>query len=96
MTSTSSTAASPQTTSAVLTATLVEDVLVLATQDDEVAVQVPLHDAGPLTRSGTAVLDAVAVVCALDSALTRRLYRRVSAWRLDTRGQLSARVRPSA
>lgn len=80
-----------------LTATVVDDVLVLATRDGEVAVQVGLSPWIPMPApvddgaSGT-----IARVCALDSALARRLFRRVSAWRPDERGNLSARVRPTA
>ena len=80
-----------------LTATVVEDVLVLATREGEVALQVPLMQWIPMPRpvddgaSGT-----IARVCALDSALARRLFRRVSAWRPDDSGNLSARVRPTA
>lgn len=80
-----------------LTATVVEDVLQLATKDGQVAVQmslspwVPMHAPVDDSTAGT-----IARICALDSALARRLFRRVSAWRPDERGNLSARVRPTA
>jgi len=82
-----------------LTATHVDDALVLASADGEVSVCVPL-DGAPTPSDRVAqdfeVLAPVAVVCALDTALARRLFRRVSAWRPDAHGHLSARVRPTA
>ena len=80
----------------VLTATLVDDVLVLANGTGEVAVRVPLDSWVRLPApADDGVPGTIARVCALDSALARRLFRRVSAWRPDDRGNLSARVRPT-
>ena len=81
-----------------LTATVTDGALVLATLDGDVAVRVPLaevaHPPGPVAWDRTP--PDVAHVCTLDTALARRLYRRVSAWHLDAQGRLSARVRPTA
>lgn len=79
----------------VLVATVADDVIVLATRDGGVAVQVPLDDPSASCASGHDV-PPVSVVCALDAALARRLHRRVTAWRRDEQGRLSAGVRPSA
>lgn len=80
-----------------LTATVVGDVLVLATRDGQVAVEVALSPWIPMPAPvDDGASGIIARVCALDSALARRLFRRVSAWRPDERGNLSARVRPTA
>ena len=82
---------------AVMTATLVDGVLQLAARSGDVAVRVPVDPALLLPAPAEAgVPGTIARVCALDSALARRLFRRVSAWRPDEYGNLSARVRPTA
>lgn len=88
----------PRVPAPVLTATVADGALVLAGGDGQVRVRVPLEQVArmPMPASWERLEPDVAHVCVLDSALARRLFRRVSAWHVDAQGQISARVRPTA